>query len=102
MNLLDNDVNLLLVRCGAKTVNARLRSTRFETMTTEEGLDRLVQVLLAAKGEDEDDAWQALQNTTRVEMAIVDAGRKCLQRPDILVVAFMTQLLVMWYDCHPA
>ena len=58
-------------------------------MTAEEGLDRLVQVLLAAKGEDEDDAWQALQNTTRVEMAIVDAEKKCLQRirqPFLVVV----------------
>ena len=76
---------------------------QFETMTAEEALvfDQLVQVLLVAKGEDEDGAWQALQNTTRVEMTIVDAGRKCLQRPDILVLAFVTQL-VIWYDGPPA
>lgn len=72
---------------GAKTVNARLRAIRFETMSTDEGIDRLVQVLLAANDEKDEpeggggnDKWQPLKNSTRVELAIVDAERKCLRR----------------------
>ena len=72
---------------GAKTVNARLRAIRFDTMSADEGIDRLVQVLLASNDEREEpeggggnDKWQPLKNSTRVELAIVDAERKCLRR----------------------
>ena len=68
------------VGLGSKTINARLREIRFETMTAEEGVQQLVQVLRTQHGVEGDHDWHALDNATRIELAFVDVQSKRLQR----------------------
>lgn len=63
---------------GSKAVNARLRTLSLQDVTAEQGVKDICR-LLTTKGDDDND-WEPLSNTTRVELAIVDDETSKLQR----------------------
>lgn len=65
---------------GAKVANRRLRELQFSDMTADEGMKRLLELLLKEGDDDSDHDWPRLAKNTRVELAVVDTETKCLQR----------------------
>ena len=65
---------------GAKVANRRLRELQFGNMTAEEGVQRLLDLLMEEGDADNDHDWPRLAKNTRVELAVVDTERKRLQR----------------------
>jgi len=61
---------------GATIINSRLCKVDFSKLTPEEGLDRLIKLLL----QEGEEGWESFSKDTPIESAIIDSNKKKLRR----------------------